>query len=77
MVCEILSDSTRKNDLINKSVRYLKNGIKEYWIIDLLSKKVILRKNRNSTWLEESSNTLQSEVLVGFTFDTKEFFEED
>ena len=40
MVVEVLSDSTRKNDLTIKKDIYESNGVKEYWIIDPRAKTV-------------------------------------
>ena len=40
MVVEVLSKSTRKNDLTIKKDVYEKNGVKEYWIINLWDKTV-------------------------------------
>ena len=40
MVVEVLSRSTRKNDLTVKKDAYESNGVKEYWIIDPLAKTV-------------------------------------
>lgn len=34
MVCEVLSKSTRKNDLTIKKDIYESNGVREYWVID-------------------------------------------
>ena len=40
MVVEVLSKSTRKNDLTLKKDVYEKTGVKEYWIINLWDKTV-------------------------------------
>jgi Uma2 family endonuclease len=34
-VIEVLSESTRNNDLLRKYNRYMRAGVKEYWIIDV------------------------------------------
>ena len=40
MVVEVLSKSTYKNDITIKKDVYEKNGVKEYWIIDIWAKCV-------------------------------------
>jgi len=40
MVAEVLSKSTRKNDLSVKKDAYESNGVKEYWIVDPFMKVV-------------------------------------
>ena len=41
-VAEVLSPSTRKKDMILKLVKYSDAGVREYWMIDPLKKKVIV-----------------------------------
>ena len=40
MVVEVLSRSTRKNDLTVKKDTYEKFGVKEYWIVDPFMKSI-------------------------------------
>ena len=40
LVAEILSESTRRNDLIKKLDLYMVGGVKEYWIVDPKNKAV-------------------------------------
>ena len=47
MVVEVLSNSTRKNDLTVKKDAYEKNGVKEYWIVDPRAKTVDVYILRN------------------------------
>lgn len=42
LVVEILSPSTRRKDLLVKTLYYDKAGVKEYWIVDPDKKKVIV-----------------------------------
>jgi len=41
-VIEILSPSTEKRDIAEKKDIYEKYGVKEYWLVDPLSKKIIV-----------------------------------
>ena len=34
LIMEIISPSSRKQDLVNKAARYAENGVPEYWIVD-------------------------------------------
>ncbi len=66
LVCEVLSESTMERDLGVKAERYLKNGVREYWILDPLQKTIELRVNAGSAWEKHSGNRLESRVLPGF-----------
>ena len=40
LVVEILSEGTRRNDLIKKLNLYMRGGVKEYWTVDLKNKQI-------------------------------------
>lgn len=40
-VAEVLSPSTRRKDMFNKLSKYMKAGVKEYWMIDILEQKIV------------------------------------
>ena len=42
LIIEVLSPSSRRKDIIIKGAKYANAGVKEYWIIDLKYKKVIV-----------------------------------
>lgn len=42
LVVEILSTSTRSRDMVDKLNTYMLSGVKEYWVIDLKNKSVLL-----------------------------------
>jgi Uma2 family endonuclease len=50
-VCEILSPSTRKNDLTVKKELYQTHGVKEYWIIDPDNRTVEVCVNQENTFI--------------------------
>lgn len=63
LICEILSDSTRDRDLGEKADRYLKNGVKEYWIIDPKKKSIELWQNCIAHWEKSMAENLTSGLL--------------
>jgi Uma2 family endonuclease len=75
LVCEVLSPTSIKRDLGIKAQRYLKNGVKEYWIIHPKEKKIELWVNKHKKeWDKLSTNILKSSLLKGFKINQKEFF---
>ena len=75
LVCEVLSAGSIKRDLGIKAQRYLKNGVKEYWIIYPKERKLELWVNKNKKeWEKLSTNILKSTFLKGFKINQKEFF---
>lgn len=47
LVVEVISPSSRRRDMILKLHKYLRAGVREYWIIDLKNCKVIVYDNTN------------------------------
>ena len=77
MVVEVLSNSTRNRDLTVKADRYLKNGIKEFWLADPNEKQISMRVNINNTsWDIVEGNILKSRLLTGFELNKDLVFEE-
>nr|MDO8110220.1 Uma2 family endonuclease [Candidatus Sigynarchaeota archaeon] len=64
-VFEILSKTTRVDDIEKKTPQYLKMGVKEVWLIDP-EKKSITIFWPDGTKLEKSEGWLASKVLTGF-----------
>lgn len=50
LVCEVLSPTTRERDLGIKAERYLKCGVKEYWLADPEAKTLAVWYNRGNFW---------------------------
>lgn len=42
MVVEVLSPSTRRYDMTTKMAKYMNAGVREYWIVDLDKKKILV-----------------------------------
>ncbi|MDH4200016.1 MAG: Uma2 family endonuclease [Spirochaetia bacterium] len=67
MVVEVLSESTKDRDLTIKADRYLKNGIKEYWIANPDEKSISLWINvHNASWEKIEGETVVSRLLSEF-----------
>ena len=54
-VAEVLSESTRKKDLVLKLNKYMTAGVREYWLVDPDRKKVIVydlkRRLSDDVWI--------------------------
>ena len=74
LVCEVLSLGSMKRDLGVKAQRYLKNGVREYWIVYPKEKKIELWINKNKKeWNKLSSPILKSSLLKGFKINQIKF----
>ncbi len=74
LVCEVLSKSTRDRDLGNKSERYLKNGVAEYWIVDPDRRSMKVHYNNDTAWKISRGATLRSRLLSGFVVRKRDLF---
>lgn len=75
LVVEVLSPSTRNRDLGEKSDRYLKNGVPEYWVVDPDAKTIEVRYNRKTEWKIVSGEELKSEILPGLVVESAAVFD--
>ena len=78
MVVEILSPSTSHYDRNTKFNKYLKSGIREYWIIDPVTKSLaahILKDNNYITNAYTGKDTAPVHVLEGCYINLSEVFE--
>ena len=63
MIVEVLSPSTRRYDMTTKMAKYMKAGVREYWIVDLEKKKILVYY-----WQQEEFPGIygfDSQILVG------------
>jgi Uma2 family endonuclease len=68
-VVEILSPGSAKLDAITKRELYEKNGVREYWIVDLETRSIaqlILRKKHYALTEAGESDVIKGAVLAGF-----------
>ena len=52
IVIEVLSPSTRRQDLVAKAAEYSEVGIKQYWQVDPQMRKLTVLANNDGTWIE-------------------------
>lgn len=80
IVFEVLSPSTRQRDIMVKPAKYKEAGVKEYWIIDPVSRTVIVHsfvpEGIDEIDIYNIDNTIQSKVRPEFQVAVKEIFEE-
>lgn len=80
LVAEILSDSTRNKDMINKLNTYRLSGVKEYWIVDQKQNNILIYNfedyeiDRYKTY--EEGSKANSFTFDGLNLDVKALFED-
>ena len=75
IVVEILSPSTMFNDFNIKSGKYMNAGVKEYWLIDPISKTVIVNDYVNKTMVTyEKSESLKTNIFSDLAVDLNDIF---
>lgn len=78
LVIEILSDSTRSKDMIDKLNTYRLSKVEEYWIVDPRQKQMMVYHFDETEIAGMSTykigETLKSCVFVGLTLDVRELF---
>lgn len=78
LVIEILSDSTRSKDMVEKLNTYMLSGVKEYWIIDPVYKQVLIYAfiNYEIDKLKcfEKGSIAQSFIFDGLAQDVSDLF---
>lgn len=63
-VIEILSPSTRKRDEKLKFQKYLETGVKEYWMVDLKNRRVVVCLFRSKSRYDVAIYSLQDKIPV-------------
>lgn len=79
LVIEILSPATAYYDLRIKKDTYEQSGVKEYWIVDPIQKKIEVFVNKEGGFEPVSTakgeGEVKSELLKGLSISLKEIFE--
>lgn len=78
LVIEILSESTRSRDMVDKLNTYMLSGVKEYWIIDTKKKSIMIYSFKDNGIDElkayEKGSTANSAAFKGLSADVEELF---
>lgn len=79
IVFEVLSPSTKRRDLMIKPGKYQEAGVKEYWIIDPVSRTVIVHsfvESADEINIYNVENTIQSKLCPELIVRVKDIFDE-
>ena len=78
IVIEILSPSTAYYDLVHKKEIYARHGVKEYWIVDPMEKKIEVYENKNGEFAlfkkAEKTERISSIIIDGFEVELDAIF---
>lgn len=78
LVVEIISEGTRKKDLINKFDLYLSAGVKEYWIVNPINKDVTVYQFEEgeivNSMTYKGQETVKSYVFEGLGMEVERVF---
>ena len=75
---EVLSPVTARHDTLTKRALYEKNGVREYWMVDVNERSVVqlvLRKKHYALTELGETDTIKAVVLAGFEVVVGELFE--
>lgn len=79
LVIEILSESTKRMDLIKKLDLYMQTGIREYWIVNYINREVTVYEFKENEITNMKTftkdDTAKSFIFDGLTAELKEVFE--
>lgn len=68
LVLEILSENTRKKDMLEKLNTYMLSGVKEYWVIDPKYKKALIYQFKDNN-IEQYTTIEGSETIKSYYFE--------
>ena len=78
LVVEILSETTRRLDLIKKLDLYMECGVEEYWIVNLLNQEVTVYLFKDNDVSDSRTfrkgDRVESFIFPGLTADTARVF---
>ena len=80
LVIEILSDSTRTKDMLDKLNSYMLSTVKEYWIVDPRQESIIIYNFENNDidhiMVYERGSDAHSRIFAGLSVNVNELFSE-
>lgn len=77
LAIEVVSESSRDRDYVDKREEYWTLGIKEYWIVDAKLAQVVLLRRGKSDWIEKflgPDEIIESKLLPGFKLPCQSIF---
>lgn len=78
LVVEVLSNSTRRKDMVKKLDLYMSCGVNEYWIVNPFNKEVTIYlfedKNMTNNITYKNNETVQSYIFEGLIAEIKSIF---
>lgn len=77
LVIEVVSESSRDRDYVEKRDEYWSLGIKEYWIVDAKLQQVLMLRRGRSQWIEKTlgpEDAIETKLLPGFSLPVSEIF---
>ena len=79
LVVEVLSNSTRRYDMLKKLDLYMLCGIKEYWIVNPVKKEIYAytfdNQDIKNYTVYKTADAIKSEAFEGLEIELKEIFE--
>ena len=63
-VCEILSPTTRRHDLLRKLPYYAKVGVPHLWVVDLEARVVTVQRLESNNWVTIGAYSDETEVRI-------------
>ncbi|WP_372630258.1 type II toxin-antitoxin system prevent-host-death family antitoxin [Cohnella sp.] len=78
LLAEILSESTRRKDLLRKADLYMRSGVKEYWIVNPFSKEITVYRFADGEIAENVTfrlgETAKSYIFEGLSAELNRLF---
>jgi Uma2 family endonuclease len=77
LVIEVVSESSRDRDYVEKRDEYWSLGVKEYWIVDAKLQQVLVLRRGRSQWIEKTlgpEDAVTTKLLPGFSLPITEVF---
>jgi hypothetical protein len=77
LIVEVVSESSRDRDYVEKREEYWALGVKEYWIVDAERGLILALRRGKNNWIEkelQANDVLESKLLPGFRLTCKDVF---
>jgi Uma2 family endonuclease len=76
LVVEVISPSSGVRDRVDKAALYVRNGVREYWLVDPKTRMLIIQRWEHGQLVrnEHSAGLVRSDLLDGFEVDLARLF---